>query len=254
MVLTHDSIATSEAAMEEGRSVFDNLTKFLVCTIPTNASEAVTLPVAFLLGLSQLPILPVQLLWINMATALLLGLMLVFEPKEPDLIRRPPRNPTSPLVIRPLFLRTVLVTLLMLAGTLNLFVWENGRGAPVVAACTTVVNVIVLTEVFYLLACCSLNVLGPGVGPVFQPAPPWWCGPDRAGAGGLHVLAAGQLPFSQRATSMGFLAGAFRVRLMAYGLVELEKAVRFRATASISTWRDSCWRLRRRAGCGARAG
>ena len=81
MVLTDDDFATIEAAVEEGRGVFDNLTKFIVWTLPTNMGEGLVILVAILLG-TTLPILPVQILWINMTTAVALGLMLAFEPKE----------------------------------------------------------------------------------------------------------------------------------------------------------------------------
>jgi cation-transporting P-type ATPase F len=83
MLLTDDNFSSIEAAVEEGRAVFDNLTKFIVWTLPTNAGEALILLTAIFLG-RTLPALPVQLLWINMATAIFLGLMLVFEPKERD--------------------------------------------------------------------------------------------------------------------------------------------------------------------------
>ena len=68
MVLTDDNFATIEAAVEEGRGVFDNLTKFIVWTLPTNLGEGLVILVAILLG-TALPILPVQILWINMTTA-----------------------------------------------------------------------------------------------------------------------------------------------------------------------------------------
>ena len=81
MVLTDDDFATIEAAVEEGRGVFDNLTKFIVWTLPTNMGQGLIILVAILLG-AALPILPTQVLWINMTTAVALGLMLAFEPKE----------------------------------------------------------------------------------------------------------------------------------------------------------------------------
>lgn len=117
MLLTDDNFASIEAAVEEGRGVFDNLVKFIIWTLPTNAGEAAILLTAIFLG-AELPLLPVQLLWINMATAVLLGLMLVFEPKEAGLMSRPPRDPAQPILTFPLFMRTGLVTLLMLVGAL----------------------------------------------------------------------------------------------------------------------------------------
>jgi cation-transporting P-type ATPase F len=89
MVLTDDNFASIEAAVEEGRGVFDNLVKFIVWTIPTNIGEGLVILAAVFAG-ATLPILPVQLLWINMTTAVFLGLMLAMEPKEPGLMARPP--------------------------------------------------------------------------------------------------------------------------------------------------------------------
>ncbi|MGZ8919871.1 MAG: cation-translocating P-type ATPase, partial [Limisphaerales bacterium] len=89
MILTDDNFSSIEAAVEEGRGVFDNLTKFILWIIPTNLGEALTLLGAIILGL-PLPLLPLQLLWINL-TDTLLGLSLAFEQKEPDVMSRPPR-------------------------------------------------------------------------------------------------------------------------------------------------------------------
>jgi cation-transporting P-type ATPase F len=156
MLLTDDNFASIEAAVEEGRGVFDNLTKFIVWTLPTNVGEALVLLTAILFG-TQLPALPVQLLWVNMTTAVLLGLTLAFEPKEEGLMRRPPRDPRQPILTLPLFMRTGLVSLLTLAGAFGAFLWEQEvRGTSLAAARTTVVNVIVMVDVFYLLSCRSL--------------------------------------------------------------------------------------------------
>jgi magnesium-transporting ATPase (P-type) len=105
-----------------------------------------------------LPIVPVQLLWINMTTAVLLGLMLVFEPKEPGLMARPPRDPKRPLLTFALVMRTGLVSLVMLAGAYWLFTWEmNVAGETLDSARTAVVNVIVVVEIAYLFNCRSLS-------------------------------------------------------------------------------------------------
>jgi magnesium-transporting ATPase (P-type) len=157
MILTDDNFATIEAAVEEGRGVFDNLTKFIVWTLPTNTGEAMILIAAIVLG-TELPAVPVQLLWVNLMTAILLGLMLVFEPKEHDLMKRPPRDPKRPLLTHALFMRTGLVSLIMLVGAFWLFYWEmNMVGETLDEARTAVINVIVLVEVAYLFSCRSLN-------------------------------------------------------------------------------------------------
>lgn len=156
MVLTDDNFASIEAAVEEGRCVFDNLTKFIVWTLPTNMGEGLVLLTAIAFG-AALPILPVQILWINMTTAVALGLMLAFEPKEPGIMRRPPREPRQPILTGLLIERIVLVSLLMLAGAYGIFLWEQQRAESVEAARTAAVNLFVMAELFYLFNCRSLD-------------------------------------------------------------------------------------------------
>jgi cation-transporting ATPase F len=97
MVLLDDDFATIEAAVEEGRGVFDNLRRFIAWTVPTNIGEGMVILVAVLLG-ATLPIVPVQILWINMTTAVFLGLTMAFEPKVAGIMHRPPRPPDRPLL------------------------------------------------------------------------------------------------------------------------------------------------------------
>ena len=156
MVLTDDDFSSIVAAVEEGRGVFANLTKFITWTLPTNVGEGLVILLAVFLG-ATLPILPVQILWVNMTTALLLGLMLAFEPKEKDLMLRPPRDPESPILSRPLLLRILLVGILLLIGAFGLFEWALSQGVGEDAARTIAVNVFVFGELFYLFNCRSLT-------------------------------------------------------------------------------------------------
>lgn len=157
MLLIDDNFASIEAAVEEGRSVFDNLTKFIVWTLPTNAGEGLILLAAILLG-TMLPVQPVQLLWINMTTAICLGLMLVFEPKEKEIMRVPPRDPRLPLLRLPVIMRTGLVSLMMAGGAFGFFLHERKvMGTDLPVAQTMVMNVVVFVELFYLLNCRSLS-------------------------------------------------------------------------------------------------
>ncbi|VXC46217.1 HAD-IC family P-type ATPase [Nocardioides sp. AX2bis] len=154
MVLLDDDFATIEAAVEEGRGVFDNLVKFILWTLPTNMGEGLVILVAVLLG-TALPILPTQILWINMTTAVLLGLTLAFEPREPGVMRRPPRAPDRPLLTGPLVWRTVLVAGLLVAASSWVFSAEIARGAGLDVARTAAVTVFVLVEITYLVSCRS---------------------------------------------------------------------------------------------------
>ena len=156
VVLTDDNFASIAAAVEEGRRVFDNLTKFIVWTLPTNMGEGLLILAAILAG-TTLPILPVQILWINMTTAVALGLMLAFEPKEPGLMDRPPRDPARPILTGELIGRILLVSGLLMAGSFLLFHWEQAGGASLAEARTAAVNVFVVGELFYLFNCRSLE-------------------------------------------------------------------------------------------------
>ncbi|MDD4932920.1 MAG: HAD-IC family P-type ATPase [Methylacidiphilaceae bacterium] len=157
MILTDDNFASLEAAVEEGRNIFENLLKFLVWTLPTNGGEGLILAAAVFLGFS-LPLLPSQVLWINMMTALLLGLMLAFEPKEPDLMERPPRDPKAPLLDRPMLFRIGLVSFLIAGTGLFLFEWVRAaHQASFAEARTITANAVVFIEIFYLFSCRSLT-------------------------------------------------------------------------------------------------
>ena len=104
----------------------------------------------------MLPILPTQILWINMTTAVALGLMLAFEPKEAGIMTRPPRDPGQPLLTRALMGRILLVSSLLVAGSWWLFEWELAQGSSLAEARTAALNVFVVVEAFYLFSCRSL--------------------------------------------------------------------------------------------------
>ncbi|PKN33074.1 MAG: carbonate dehydratase [Deltaproteobacteria bacterium HGW-Deltaproteobacteria-19] len=156
MVLTDDNFASITRAVEEGRRVFDNLVKFIIWTLPTNGGEGLVILAAILTG-TTLPILPVQILWINMTTAVLLGLMLAFEPQEKDVMERPPRDPRAPLLDKVMIGRILLVTILMLGAVFSLFLRQKGQGYPIEVARTVAVNQFVMIELFYLFNCRSLT-------------------------------------------------------------------------------------------------
>ena len=156
MILTDDNFSSIEAAVEEGRGVFDNLVKFITWTLPTNLGEGLVILTAIFLGIT-LPILPVQILWINMTTAGFLGLALAFEPKEPGIMLRPPRQPNAPILTPSMIFRITLVSFLMLGAAFWLFAWELSGGATLAEARTAAVNAFVMIELFYLFNCRSLD-------------------------------------------------------------------------------------------------
>ncbi len=97
LVLADDNFVSIAAAVREGRTVYDNIKKVISWTLPTNAGEAMTIIVALLAGMT-LPITPVQILWVNLITAVTLGIALAFEPTEENTMRRPPRPRDEPLL------------------------------------------------------------------------------------------------------------------------------------------------------------
>jgi len=156
MVLTDDNFASIEAAVEEGRGVWDNLVKFITWTLPTNFGEGLVIVAAILFG-STLPITPLQILWINMSTAVLLGLPLAFEPIERGIMRRAPRRLETPVLDAALIRRIVLVSCLLLAGSFGLFLLELEQGHSLPEARTVAVNLFVMVEMLYLFNCRSLT-------------------------------------------------------------------------------------------------
>jgi cation-transporting P-type ATPase F len=156
IVLADDNFASIAAAVEEGRHTFDNITKFIVWTLPTNIGEGLLIVTSVVAGVT-LPVLPVQVLWINTITAVLLGLTLAFERAEARSMSRPPRAPSQPVLTRALVWRIVLVSGLLLAASFLLFEYERDRGAPVAEARTAAVNVFVAAQILYLISCRSLT-------------------------------------------------------------------------------------------------
>ncbi|HEX7836324.1 MAG TPA: HAD-IC family P-type ATPase [Kofleriaceae bacterium] len=156
MVLTDDNFATIASAVEEGRGIYDNLVKFLAWTLPTNGGAGLVLLAAVLVG-ATLPVLPLQLLWVNLVTALL-GTSLIFEPREPGVMQRPPRRAGAPILDGPLALRTAVVSLAIAAAAFGCFEWAQARGLSDPASRTIAINTIMMVELGCLFACRSLQV------------------------------------------------------------------------------------------------
>jgi magnesium-transporting ATPase (P-type) len=150
MVLADDNFATISSAVREGRGVYDNIRKFVLFMLPTNGGEGLVVVAALLFEL-VLPLTPVQVLWINLATSGTLGLALAFEHAESGVMRRPPRPPRETLLTGLFAWRIVMVSILMMSAALGLFLWELARGTDLAAARTIAVNAVVIAEMFYLL-------------------------------------------------------------------------------------------------------
>jgi magnesium-transporting ATPase (P-type) len=151
MVLTDDNFATIVHAVEEGRTIHDNLTKAILFVLPTNMGQASVIITAILFGM-VMPITPVQILWVNMVSAVTLALVLAFEPGEAGVMRRPPRDPRAPIISPMLIWRVLFVSLILVVGSLVVFQWELADDATLEAARVATVNTLVMGQVFYLFS------------------------------------------------------------------------------------------------------
>lgn len=226
MVLTDDNFATIVAAVEEGRTVYDNLLKFIVWTIPTNLGEGLVIVAAVAMGM-ELPILPVQILWINMTTAVILGLPLAFEPTAPDTMSRPPRDQKAPLISVGLVMRTIFVGSMLLVASFGVFLWEVNTGQTLALARTSATNAFVVMQMFYLFNCRTLSLSKPTS--LFANKYLWY------GAGAMLLLQLGftYLPFFNVAfhsAPVGITSWATITTggVILYILVEFEKYLRRR--------------------------
>ena len=244
VVLADDNFATIASAVEEGRRIYDNLIKSLAFVLPTNLGLGFILVVAVALFPVQLiggelvplmPMLPRQILWVNLVAAVALSLPLSYEAKEPDAMKRPPRDPNTPILGRFLIVRTFLVALLMAASAVGLFLWEywtdvsrQGHALALREAQTMAVTTVVFLQVFYLFTCRSL------LGSAFQRG----FFSNRAvflGVGALLLLQAGfiYLPFMHTVFGTAPLSPAAVglsavVATLVLPLVSVEKALRSR--------------------------
>lgn len=149
IVLADDNFATIAGAMEMGRTIYDNLRKAIVFMLPTNGAQGLVIFVSMLFGL-QLPITPLQVLWINLITSITLSLALSFEPAEPDIMKRKPRDPDSNILDRVALTRIIYVSLLLGAMTFGAFSLALDNGATLDQARTIAVNSLAVGQIFYL--------------------------------------------------------------------------------------------------------
>lgn len=150
MILADDNFASITAAVKEGRTVYNNIEKAMLFLLPTNVAQALVIAVAIFFGFTM-PITAPQVLWVNMVTSVTLGIVISFEPHEIDVMSRPPRAVSRPIVTGFGIWRIVFVGLALLAYTLLAFFWMKAHGASDPLARTVAVNAITIGQVFYLL-------------------------------------------------------------------------------------------------------
>ena len=133
---------------DRGRTVYNNIEKAILFMLPTNVAQGLVIMAAIFAGFT-IPITAPQILWVNMVTSVALGLVISFEPHEPDVMRRPPRAVDRPILTGFGIWRIIFVGLALLAYTLWAFFWMRSQGDSL--ARTIAVNAITIGQAFYLL-------------------------------------------------------------------------------------------------------
>jgi P-type Ca2+ transporter type 2C len=163
MVLADDNFASIANAVEEGRTIYDNLRKAILFILPTNGAESFVIMAAVIMGITM-PITPVQILWVNMVTAITLALALSFEPGEQGVMKRPPRDTNAPILGGYFLWRVGFVSLLIGGLTLGLYYWLKDHGYDIDEARTIAVNTLVAGQLFYLFNCRKMHEPSIGSG------------------------------------------------------------------------------------------
>ena len=156
MILTDDNFASIEAAVEEGRTVYRNLQKAIAFILPVNGGESMTILISVLLA-RELPILSLQVLWLNMVNSIAMTVPLAFEPKSDREMERPPRNPNEPLLSSNLLKRILVISIFNWILIFGMFEWIRRTTGDINLARTMAIQALVAGRIFYLL---SISLLG----------------------------------------------------------------------------------------------
>jgi Ca2+-transporting ATPase len=156
MILTDDNFASIEAAVEEGRTVYRNLLKAIAFILPVNGGESMTILISVLLA-RALPILSLQVLWLNMVNSIAMTVPLAFEPKSERVMQQPPRNPREPLLSQSLLKRILAISIFNWILIFGVFEWIRQTTGNIDLARTMAIQALVAGRIFYLL---SISQLG----------------------------------------------------------------------------------------------
>jgi len=223
MVLADDHFATLVAGVEEGRGVYDNIRKAILFILPTNAAEALTVLVAVAAGLT-LPITPVQILWINMITAVTLALALAFEPLEEDVMARPPRRPGRPLLDSFMIFRILWVGLVLAGGVFWLHQATLASSQDPAQASTVALNLLVMGELVYLFNCRRWQGYALSRNTLFANPWAWWMALILVALQlGMTYLPPAQALFGTVSLPLAAWGPILGLSLALFALVELEK-------------------------------
>ncbi|WP_371190567.1 HAD-IC family P-type ATPase [Weissella viridescens] len=149
MILANDNFSTIKTAIEQGRRLYDNIKKTILFLLPTSFAEGLIVAISILLS-QPLPLTPTQLLWINMVSAITIQLAFIFEPAEPGLMQKPPRQADARLMNRSDALQMTMVSVLIAGMALVIFEVMQRQGISFAVASTMAVNIIIFGKIFYL--------------------------------------------------------------------------------------------------------
>lgn len=151
MILTDDNFASIEAAVEEGRTVYNNLLKAIAFILPVNGGESMTILLSVLLN-RELPILAIQVLWLNMINSITMTVPLAFEPSTGREMTRPPRDPEANLLSPRLLQRILLVSVFNWILIFGVFEYIEQTTGNLNLARTMAIQALVIGRIFYLLS------------------------------------------------------------------------------------------------------
>ncbi|VEP15049.1 Cation-transporting ATPase pma1 (fragment) [Hyella patelloides LEGE 07179] len=157
MLLTDDNFASIEAAVEEGRTVYQNLQKAIAFLLPVNGGESMTILISALLA-RDLPILSLQVLWLNMINSITMTVPLAFEPKSQGIMQQPARNPNQPLLTRKLLNRILAVSVFNWILIFGVFEWAKLTTGDIAVARTMAIQSLVAARVIYLISISQLGI------------------------------------------------------------------------------------------------
>jgi potassium/sodium efflux P-type ATPase len=157
MLLTDDNFASISAAVEEGRTVYQNLRKAIAFLLPVKGGESMTILISALLA-RDLPILSLQVLWLNMINSVTMTVPLAFEPKSNGVMQQPPLNPREPLLSRNLLRRILLISVFNWILIFGIFEWAKSTTGDVAVARTMAIQALVAARIVYLLSISQLGI------------------------------------------------------------------------------------------------
>ncbi len=165
MLLTDDNFSSIAAAVEEGRTVYRNLRKAIAFLLPVNGGESMTILISALLA-RDLPILSLQVLWLNMINSVTMTVPLAFEPKSVGVMQQPPISPQQPLLPKSLLKRILVISVFNWILIFGIFEWARTTYDDIAIARTMAIQALVLARIVYLL---SISQLGLWFANLFRP-------------------------------------------------------------------------------------